>query len=136
MSIFQGPHENKGIGGGDYLDTFGVHFVVFVGIGPVQPRIPFLANKQVRIIHLLKLQLDRINKLSTHKVGSFIPQRHTSRHVGWTKEDHDGVGVSVDYGGIVFVPVRFGVPLFDEFAGFFDHLAAVGGCGGGYGETG
>lgn len=50
-----------------HLDSLGVHFVVFVGLCPIQTRVPFLANKQVREVDFLKLQFDGFLELCRHQ---------------------------------------------------------------------
>jgi hypothetical protein len=40
--------------------TFGLHFVIFLSLGPQKSSISLLANEQVGPVHLFKLQLDRL----------------------------------------------------------------------------
>jgi hypothetical protein len=40
--------------------TFGIHFVIFLSLGPQKSSISLLANKQAGPVHLFKLQLDRL----------------------------------------------------------------------------
>ena len=54
-----------------YLDTLGVHLVILLWSRPVQSRITFLANEQVREVHLLELQLDWLDELLCHELSRF-----------------------------------------------------------------
>lgn len=47
----------------DRLNTLAVHLVVLRRVGPQQAGIPFLIHKQIWVVALLKLKLDRIDEL-------------------------------------------------------------------------
>jgi hypothetical protein len=62
---------HKGSTATTHLDSLGVHLVPLVRLGPVQSRVPLLADEQVGEVDLLKLELDRLDKLGCDKFGSF-----------------------------------------------------------------
>lgn len=54
-----------------HLDALSIHFVVLFGFRPIQPRIAFLVDEQIRPIDLFKFQFDRGDELGGDKRGGF-----------------------------------------------------------------
>lgn len=108
-----------------HLDSLRVHLVVLVGLGPVESRVPLLADEEVREVDLLKLELDRLDELGRYElrrlgawckgsesvaVKSPLKRGRTKLHgrleIRTAKANHDGIGVSVDDSRVVLVAVR------------------------------
>jgi len=54
-----------------HFDALSVHFIVIFGFSPIQPRIAFLVDEQIRVIDLLEFQFDRGDKPGGDKGSSF-----------------------------------------------------------------
>lgn len=53
--------------GSAHLDTLGVHFVVFIGLCPIQSSVTLLADEEVGEVHLFEFQFDGLLELGGHQ---------------------------------------------------------------------
>ena len=118
-----------------YLDTFRVHLVVLLRLGPVQSSVSLLADEEVREVNLLELELDRLDELgrdvlsriraflyrsvvsglskTTSLTRSRLTESHGSFEIWATEADHDGISVAVDDPRVIVVAVGGVVSSFD-----------------------
>uniref|UniRef100_A0A2M4C5Q0 Putative secreted protein n=1 Tax=Anopheles marajoara TaxID=58244 RepID=A0A2M4C5Q0_9DIPT len=107
------------------LDTLAVHLIVTIRARKVETRVTLLVDQQVRIVHLLELELDRFHKLGAHVIGRLLTELHAALERLHAKVHHHRIRVTVNDDGIVLVPILDRIPLLDLLLRVLDHRAPV-----------
>lgn len=87
------------------LDTFAVHFVVFVRPCEIEARVSFLVDQQIGKIALLEFELDGFDECGTDEFSCLAAKRHCVLQSAYTEFYHYRIGVAVNYLGIMLVAV-------------------------------
>ena len=98
-------HDERAVVTPHCHNALGIHLVPLRWLRPVESRIPLLVDQQIGVIHLLKFQLDGLDKLACHILGGLFRQRHNCHHIAGPEAHHDGVCVTVNDLGVVAVSV-------------------------------
>mmetsp|Transcript_2133 Transcript_2133/g.4129 ORF Transcript_2133/g.4129 Transcript_2133/m.4129 type:complete len:260 (-) Transcript_2133:544-1323(-) len=114
------------------LNTFRIHIVPSVTFCPQHTCVAFLVHQQVRLVHLLKLETDGLNKqLTRHQLRRLFPKLHGQLHrfpviavAAVAKLDHHRIGIAIHHLRVTLKAILSTVVLLNKLFRVMNHITS------------